>query len=146
MNAMIQRLDSGRGFALSFVRFITGLMLGWHGYRKFADGLEGFEGFISFLELPAPAALAFVVAALELVGGILLALGLLTRPVSLLFIIHFALIFVVVKLVKLDSVMLVGGEQPGVELDLLYLGLAALFFTHGPGPIGADRMLGLDSQ
>lgn len=48
------------------------------------------------------------------------------------------------KLVKLDPVMLVGGDSPGVELDLIYLAAALFFFVAGPGAIAADRLLGLE--
>lgn len=144
MRDLITRLSMGTGVATSALRVVVGVLLAWHGYRKFDDGLDGFEGFLEFLELPAPALLAVVVALLELVGGALLALGLFTRPVSLLFVIHFALIFVWVKLIKLDPVFLVGGEQPGVELDLLYLTSAAFFLAAGPGPLSVDAMMGLE--
>ena len=146
MNSIFGRLGAVQGPAMSLLRVVTGVLLAWHGYRKFADGLDGFEGFLSFLELPAPAALAFIVALLELVGGILLAVGLLTRPVAALFVVHFGLIFLWVKLNKLDSVLLVGTEAPGVELDLLYLTLNAFFLTAGPGPLSADRIAGLERE
>lgn len=145
MQAASARLNRGGGLATSALRVVVGVLVAWHGYRKFADGLDGFEGFLTFLDLPAPAALAVVVALLELLGGILLALGLATRPVAALLVVHFALIVVWVKLVKLDSVLLVGGEQPGLELDLLYLASSAFFLTTGPGPIAADRLLGLEA-
>lgn len=126
------------------MRATVGVLVAWHGYRKFADGLDGFEGFLTFLELPAPSLLAVVVALLELVGGIALAVGLFTRPIAALLVVHFALIVVWVKLVKLDPVLLVGGEQPGLELDLIYLASAVFFVLAGPGPISADAMLGLE--
>jgi len=144
MRHLIARLSSGTGVATSALRVVVGVLLAWHGYRKFADGLDGFEGFLAFLELPAPASLAVIVALLEMVGGVLMALGLFTRPVSLLFVIHFGLIFVWVKLIKLDPVFLIGGEQPAVELDLLYLSSAALFLVAGPGPLSVDARLGLE--
>ncbi len=144
MKTILSRLDIGAGYAASALRIATGVLLAWHGYRKFADGLDGFEGFLSFLELPAPGFLAVVVALLELVGGIMLALGLLTRPVAALFVVQFALIFVWVKLIKLDPVFLVGGEQPGVELDLIYLFTSLFFVAGGPGTIAADHILGLE--
>ncbi len=145
MNELFSRLNMGAGLAASVMRITIGVLLAWHGYRKFADGLDGFESFLTFLELPAPSALAVIVALLELVGGVLLALGLFTRPVAALFVIHFALIFFWVKLGKLDSVLLVGGEQPGVELDLIYLVTSAYFLAAGPGPLSADAMVGLES-
>ena len=146
MTDLFARLSSGTGPAISLLRVVVGVMLAWHGYRKFADGLDGFEGFLDFLGLPAVGLLAFVVAALELVGGILLAVGLGTRPVAALFIIHFALIFFWVKLVKLEPVLLVGGESPGVELDLIYLTSAVFFLVVGPGPVSLDRILGLEGD
>ncbi len=144
MHDLVARLTLGSGLARSLMRIAVGVLLAWHGYRKFADGLDGFEGFLTFLELPAPGFLAVVVALLELVGGIALAIGLLTRPIAALFVVHFALIFVWVKLIKLDPVFLVGGEQPGVELDLIYLVTAVFFLVAGPGPVSADAMLGLE--
>lgn len=144
MNGLLSRLNLGAGPMASVLRVVTGVLLAWHGYRKFADGLDGFEGFLEFLELPAPGLLAVVVALLELVGGILLALGLGTRAISALFVVHFALIVFWVKLGKLDPVLLVGGESPGLELDIIYLSLAAFFVTNGGGPLSADAMLGLE--
>jgi len=144
MHDLVARLTLGSGLARSLMRVAVGVLLAWHGYRKFADGLDGFEGFLTFLDLPAPGLLAVVVALLELVGGIALAIGLFTRPVAALFVVQFALIFIWVKLIKLDPVFLVGGEQPGVELDLIYLVTAAFFLVAGPGPISADAMLGLE--
>ena len=145
MKDLMARLNIGTGVTMSALRVVAGVLLAWNGYRKFDDGLDGFEGFLTFLELPAPATLAVIVALLELVGGVLLALGLFTRVVSLLFVVHFGLIFVWVKLIKLDPVLLVGGEQPGVELDLLYLTISAFFFTAGPGPISVDAMTGIEA-
>ncbi len=144
MNDLIARLRMGTGVASSLLRVVVGVLLAWHGYRKFADGLDGFEGFLSFLELPAPGLLAVVVALVELLGGIALALGIVTRPVAAIVVIHFALIIIWVKLVKLDSVLLVGGESPGVELDLLYLATAAYYLVAGPGPLSVDAMLGIE--
>jgi putative oxidoreductase len=144
MNELIARLNLGRDAVTAVLRVVVGLLLAWHGYRKFADGLDGFEGFLSFLELPAPGLLSIVVAVLELVGGLLLAIGLLTRPVAALLVIQFALITVWVKLVKLDAVLLVGGDSPGIELDLIYLASALYFLVAGPGPFSVDSMIGVE--
>lgn len=48
------------------------------------------------------------------------------------------------KLIKLDPVFPVGGEQPGVELDLIYLVTSAYFLVAGPGPIAADAVFGIE--
>lgn len=144
MKDLMARLSMGTGTASAIMRVAVGVLLAWHGYRKFANGLEGFEGFLASLELPVPGLLAVAVALLELLGGIALVLGLLTRPVAALLVIQFALIIVWVKLVKLDPVLLVGGDSVGLELDLLYLVTAGYFLSAGPGPVSADAMLGLE--
>ena len=146
MRDQLSRLNVGSGVTQSVLRVVVGVLLAWHGYRKFADGLDGFEGFLSFLELPAPGILAVVVALLELVGGIMLALGLATRLISLLFVVQFGLIVLWVKLIKLDSVLLAGTEQPALEIDLLILSATLFFLFAGPGAIAADRMLGLEAE
>ncbi|MEL7155497.1 MAG: DoxX family protein [Actinomycetota bacterium] len=146
MNEVIGQLRAGTGIVTSVLRVVTGVLLAWHGWRKFDDGIEGFEGFLDFLGLPAPGLLAVVVALLELVGGILLAIGLFSRLVALLFVVEFAAIFFWVKLIKLDPVLLVGGESPGVELDLIYLASAIFFLVAGPGAIAADRVFGLEPE
>lgn len=145
MRDQLSRLNMGSGAAQSALRVVVGVLLAWHGYRKFADGLDGFEGFLSFLELPAPGLLAIVVALLELVGGIMLALGLLTRLVSLAFVVEFALIVVWVKLIKLEPVLLAGTDQPALEIDLLNLASALFFLFAGPGSIAADTMFGVEA-
>lgn len=146
MQAILSRLDIGSGLAMSALRIVTGGLLAWHGYRKFADGLDGFQGFLDFLELPATGLLAVVVALIELVGGIALMLGIFTRPVAAIIAVEFALITFWVKLVKLDAVLLTGGEQPGVELDLLFLFASLFFLAAGPGPLSLDRMLGIEAN
>ncbi len=146
MRDQLSRLNMGSGVAQSVLRVVVGVLLAWHGYRKFADGLEGFEGFLDFLELPAPGLLAVLVALLELVGGIMLALGLLTRVVSLLFVVEFAIIVLWVKLNKLDAVLLAGTDQPALEVDLLNLSSALFFVFAGPGAIAVDKMFGLEAE
>lgn len=55
---------------LSVLRIVVGYLFFWHGYTKFA-------GDVALLSWPTGLAMA-----LELVGGVLLVLGLFTRPVA----------------------------------------------------------------
>ncbi|MBA2579171.1 MAG: DoxX family protein [Euzebyaceae bacterium] len=54
-------------------------IIGYHGWLHIAGGLDGFGGFIATLGVPAPTLVAYLVTGLELAGGILLAVGGLTR-------------------------------------------------------------------
>lgn len=52
------------------------------GFGKFT-GIEGFAGMLGGKGFPAPLIMAYAVAALELLGGIAIAIGVLVRPVSI---------------------------------------------------------------
>jgi putative oxidoreductase len=85
--------------------------------------------------VPLPAISAPLVAGLELVGGVLLLLGLLTRPVALLLAID---MLVAMLLVHLPN----GFFLPqGIEFTLILLaGSLALVMT-GPGALSLDAVL-----
>jgi uncharacterized membrane protein YphA (DoxX/SURF4 family) len=81
----------------------------------------------------------------ELVGGILLILGLFSRLAALLLTIDLA---VAILLVKLSVGLIAPADQPGAgyELDLaLIAGFLVVLFA-GPGPLSIDRILGLDGD
>ena len=63
-------------------RVLLALMFILAGFSKFA-GLEGTAGYIASKGLPMPAVLAFLTAALEVVGGLALAVGFKARWVAL---------------------------------------------------------------
>jgi putative oxidoreductase len=74
---------------------------------------------------------------LEFGGGILLALGLLTRPVALILALEMVIAYVMAHLPH-------GGWpiQNGGELALLYALVFLFLFGHGAGPASLDRRLG----
>jgi putative oxidoreductase len=121
----------------------VGVIFVYHGYQKLDNGISNFEGFVRLLELPIPAVTAQVVTWLELVGGILLILGALTRVVSLLFVLEMIGTTFYVKLYKLE-LGLIGEMATGAEIDVaLLVGAMALVFL-GPGWAALDRILGIE--
>ncbi|HYM02223.1 MAG TPA: DoxX family protein [Stellaceae bacterium] len=67
------------------MRFCIGAMLVPHGYAKlFQTGVGNLTGIIDKMGLQPATGWAYWIAILEFFGGIMLALGLLTRPVALL--------------------------------------------------------------
>lgn len=101
------------------LRVILGLTFFIHGLVKFQGGIENTVGYFESLGLLG--FLAYVVAFIELIGGLMLILGIGTRIVSGLFaIIMLGAIFTV----KLSVGFLGDGQMAGYELDLALLAMA----------------------
>ena len=105
------------------LRLILGLTFFIHGLSKFQGGLANTAGFFESLSILG--FLAYVVAVIELIGGILLILGIGTRIVSVLFaVIMLGAIFTV----KLPAGFLGDGQMAGYELELALLAMS-IFLT-----------------
>jgi len=92
--------------------------------------------------LNLPSLAGYLIAVVELVGGLCLLAGLATRLWSILMAIEFLTIPFVVK----SDVGLVAprGQGTGFELDLLLAACAVALLLIGPGPISRDRVLRLE--
>lgn len=123
MNNKIQEVG------LLLMRIALGLTFFIHGYVKFRDGIENVSGFFSSLGLPG--FMAYVVAIVELVGGIAMILGLGTRIVGALF----ALVMLTAILTAKRSAGFVGGYE--FEMMLLAGGVLML--------LSSSRLYSLDS-
>src|SRR2546423_1859993 len=91
------------GWAALPLRVILGLGIAAHGAQKLfawcgGPGLHGVEHFFGKLGVPAPMVSGPFVAGLELFGGLLLVVGLLTRPVALLLAIEMVVAVLLVHL------------------------------------------------
>ena len=120
------------GWGIAAVRLAASIVLIVAGFSKFGN-LNGFAGFLTNVGFPAPGLLAPFVATLELVGGILLLIGLGTRWVAILFVIHFLIIAFVVKLPRM-------GWDPS-RIDVMMLAAAILMLLAGPGKAAVDEVL-----
>ncbi len=101
------------------LRLILGLTFFVHGLSKFQGGIENTVGF--FESLGILGFLAYVVAIIELIGGIMLILGIGTRIVSGLFAV---IMLVAIFTVKLSAGFLGDGQMAGYELELALLAMA----------------------
>jgi putative oxidoreductase len=128
-------------YSYSFMRFCVGAMLVPHGYGKlFEGGAAGLaNNFFVKWGLAPPMAWAYWIAILEFAGGILLALGLLTRPVALLIAIEMA--------VAVFGVHLPSGffwTARGFEYPLLWGLLCLAIAVRGGDRLSIDRALGTE--
>lgn len=101
------------------LRVILGLTFFIHGLSKFQGGIGNTVGF--FESLGILGFLAYVVAIIELIGGIMLILGIGTRIVSGLFVV---IMLGAIFTVKLSAGFLGDGQMAGYELELALLAMA----------------------
>ena len=127
-------------FGYALARFCVGAILVPHGVQKLflggaASSVAG-KAFAAW-SFPAPLAWTYGIGALELFGGVMLALGLLTRPVALLFAIE---LLVFIFGVHIDKGWL--WNRGGVQYPLFLFGLTLAFLLRGGGHYSLDRLIG----
>jgi putative oxidoreductase len=118
------------------LRIALGLTFFIHGFVKFQGGIENTAGFFETLGLPGFA--AYVVALIELLGGIAMILGFGTRVTAVLFAI--IMIGAIVK-VKLAAGFLGNGQGAGYELDFALLVMSVYFNFDKPVSFSLDSKL-----
>jgi putative oxidoreductase len=123
----------GPDWGITAVRVMTGLLFAVHGYQKFAGGFGGVSAYFAKISIPFPGMMAPFIATLELIGGILLILGLLTRVVSALFAVEMLVTTVWVKLA-------LGAGWNASDLDRMLLVACVLLVLAGPGTAAFDRL------
>lgn len=117
---------------LALLRVVTGLSIAFaHGVEKLPPP-AGFVKVVSALGLPLPSAFAWAAGLSEFVGGILLAIGLMTRPAAALILLTMA-----------TAAFGYHGDDPFNvrELSILYGSVALAFAGIGCGRFGLDRIV-----
>lgn len=125
------------------LRVAFGLMLMTHGIPKLlgrshgsmADPMAGSVNLIAnVLQLPAAPLIGWFIALLEGVGGLMLVLGLLTRPVALM---------VVVQMLVISWILAPTFPwiDRGFEYPLMLAFTAWVIATRGSGPVSIDARL-----
>lgn len=118
------------------MRVVLGIIFVFHGVDKFQMGLGNVEAWFSSLGIPG--FVAYVVAVVELAGGIMLILGLFTRYVSGVFVIVLAGAILTAKL----SVGLLGnGQMAGYELDLAFILISLYLIVAERTPLSVDQFI-----
>ncbi len=123
-------------------RLIVGVIMAAHGLQKLVTGPGNFGKFLAQLGVPLPTLMGYVVTLVELGGGILLIIGLLSRLAALLLTIDLVVAILLVK----TQVGFLSPQCGGAcaELDLaLIAGLLVILFA-GPGKLSLDHALGLE--
>ncbi|GAE37177.1 DoxX family protein [Halalkalibacter akibai] len=112
------------------LRLVLGIVFLAHGAAKFQGGIENIAGWFDSIGLPG--ALAYVVAIIELVGGIALILGLGTRIVSAL--------IGLIMVGAIFTVKLAAGFLDGYAYDLVLLVMAVYLVLNGSKMLSLDQL------
>ena len=125
------RRGDWQGYARSILRIVVGLTFSLHGWQK----LFGMFGSLGGHGTRARLWTEFWVAGvLETLGGLLIVLGLFTRPVAFLLCGEMAVAYFRVHVPRGFWPILNGGE-----LGILYCFVFLYLCAAGPGPISLDR-------
>jgi len=123
---LLIRLDWGYQFAES----------GWAHFNNMPDFIKMFEG----LNIPAPSLNAHFIAGLEFIGGILLALGLGSRVISLLLAGDMFVAFITAERDNLKSIF----SDPDKFFNATphtFLFICLIIIAFGPGKISLDHLI-----
>src|ERR671929_1479444 len=110
------------------IRILAGIAFIIHGLPKLSN-VAGTEHFFANM-VGLPAAMALPIGLLEVIGGIALLVGVLTRIASILFIIEMIGSTIAAKLSR--------GFVGGYEVDLLLMALSISLLLTGPGRISVE--------
>lgn len=127
---MIERFRSWEPYIASILRFLAGVMFACHGAQKLFGAFGGLPAGIE-----VPAYIQYGAGSLEFFGGILVAIGLFTRPVAFV-------------LSGLMAVAYFKGHAPngffpkanGGEPAVLYCWIFLFIAAYGPGAWALDRL------
>jgi putative oxidoreductase len=125
---------SATRFTYTALRIVAGLLFLMHGGQKLLGWFGGVDGQGAAVGL---ASLAGVAGILEIVGGALIIIGLLTRPVAFLLSGEMAVAYFMVHFPQGFWPLQNGGE-PAVLFCFIFLYMAA----RGAGPFSVDAMIG----
>lgn len=126
------------GYGLAIVRVVTGIILIVAGLEKYAaGGFDGFTRVTTGLGLPLPGVWGIWIPLQELIGGVLIVLGLGTRWVAILFVIEFVVTSFALKAVRPAPF----GGWDSMRIDLMLLAASIALVASGPGAFALDHLV-----
>jgi len=128
-------LEKGQSLALLFARLTIAYGFYEPAMKKWSD-IQSVAGWFDSMGIPFPTLNAYIVASTELIGVVLLTLGLFTRLISIP--------LMIIMLVAIATVHWTHGFSAGdngFEIPLYYMLFLALFASYGAGKISLDHLL-----
>ena len=128
--------DALEPLSYPLIRFVAGAMMVPHGYAKVFGGIEGTTKFFASVGLEPALTLAWYVGLLELVGGVCVAFGFLTRFMSAQLV---GLLAVATFYIHLPSGFL--WVKGGFEYPLFWMVIMIAITIQGGGKLSADNLM-----
>ena len=128
-------LDKGQSLALLLARLTIAYGFYTPAMKKWSD-IQSVAGWFDSMGIPFPTLNAYLAASTELVGVVLLTLGLFTRLISVP--------LMIIMLVAIFTVHISHGFSAGdngFEIPLYYMLFLALFASFGAGKMSLDHLL-----
>ncbi|MFC4076496.1 DoxX family protein [Salinithrix halophila] len=113
------------------LRLTLGLTFFIHGWSKFQGGIENTANFFSSLGIPG--FMAYIVGSIELIGGLVMIVGLGTRI--------FSALFAAILLVAIFTAKLTAGFLQGYELDVILLAVSIHLILTGSRLYAVDALI-----
>lgn len=123
--------------ALLALRAMAGGYLALHGLSKLRGGVEKFAAGLEGKGFPMPGVMAWSATLAELLGGLLLAVGLFTRPSSI--VLAFTMLVALLSTHAHQIKELGTGGGVGFEYPSLLIAVTVLFAVSGPGKLSLDH-------
>lgn len=124
---------------LLFIRLYWGWQFVQTGWGKLQH-LSHVTGYFSQLGIPLPHAAALFNSLLELCGGILMAIGLFSRPVALLLAIDMIVAYITADSSALASIFSKPGDFYGAD-PFTFLAASLIILIFGPGLFALDTLI-----
>jgi putative oxidoreductase len=138
---MFEKLTETAGGAVPVIaRIVVGAMMFFHGLDKLNRGVGGFAEGLATRGVPLATVAGWGVTLLELVGGLMLGVGLLARVVA--FLMTLELIGAIILVTGARG--LIGEDGVGFERDLAYIVGFLVVILLGPGRPSLDHLLRLE--
>ena len=133
--------DSLIDWVYPLLRATAGLMLLPHAWPKYmVFGAQGVAANVLARRGIEPALpIAYLIMFLELVGGICITIGFLTRPFALLLLIE---LLVITFKVQLPNGWFFSAQGGGAEFTVMCAALFLIILIRGGGPYSIDRLIG----
>ena len=128
--------DALEPLSYPLIRFVAGAMMVPHGYAKVFGGIEGTTKFFASVGLEPALTLAWYVGLLELVGGVCVAFGFLTRFISAQLV---GLLAVATFYIHLPSGFL--WVKGGFEYPLFWMVIMIAITIQGGGKLSVDNLM-----
>jgi len=129
-----KQLSKYKDWAPVVLRIILGIAFILHGWPKWQN-IDGVIGFFATLGLPA--FFAYIVAFVELAGGIAILLGIFTRYAAALI----AIVMIGATILVKSKIGFIAQGTCGAELDLSFLAIALALVILGSGKLSLEKAL-----